>query len=53
MFSRDGTLSHFLSVESGQTGRFANCGVNGVFPLALGGLIGEYGGAIRPLQSGS
>ncbi len=44
---KDGTLSHYLSQESGQPGRFANCGVNGVFPLALGGLIGQYGGAFR------
>lgn len=42
---KEGTLSHFLSLESGQPGRFANCGVNGVFPLALDGLIGQYGGA--------
>lgn len=28
---KDGTLSHFLSKESGQPERFANCGVNGVF----------------------
>jgi hypothetical protein len=44
---KDGTLTHFLSQESGQPGRFANCGVNGVFPLALEGLIGQYGGAFE------
>lgn len=40
---KEGTLSHFLSQESGQ--QFANCGVNGVFPLALEGLVGQYGQA--------
>ena len=34
---KEGTLSHFLSQESGR--QFANCGVNGVFPLALEGLV--------------
>src|SRR5258708_5339812 len=33
----NGTLTHFLSEDSGQNTRFANCGVNGVFPLALEG----------------
>ena len=40
---RDGTLSTYLSHETGRPGSFANCGVNGVFPLALEGLIGQYG----------
>src|SRR5437762_3300012 len=31
----EGTLSHFLSEESGQSGQFVNAGVNGMFPLAL------------------
>ncbi|MCE5229825.1 hypothetical protein LLG95_09545 [bacterium] len=43
----DGTLPHFLSVESGAPGRFANCGVNGFFPLAIEGLIDNYGTALR------
>ena len=25
--------------------RFVNCGVNGLFPLALEGLVRDYGGA--------
>ncbi len=41
----DGTLSHFLNV-AGQTDRFVNCGVNGMFPLALEGLVRDYGGAL-------
>ena len=44
---KDGTLSHYLSQESGQQGRFANCGVNGVFPLALEGLVGQYGSSFQ------
>ncbi|MEK7677622.1 MAG: hypothetical protein AAB676_17475 [Verrucomicrobiota bacterium] len=43
----DGTLSHFLSRESGSAGAFANAGVNGLFPLALEGLVRYYGGAIH------
>src|SRR5947207_1553612 len=38
----DGTLTHFLNRESGQPDRFVNIGVNGVFPLAMEGLIREY-----------
>jgi hypothetical protein len=37
--SRDGTLSHFLNEEAGGSDRFVNAGVNGLFPLALEGLI--------------
>lgn len=44
---RDGTLTHFLNREAGQPDSFVNCGVNGVFPLAMEGLIANYGGAIR------
>ena len=40
---RDGTLSHFLTHESGSS--FVNCGVNGVFPIALEGLVRQYGSA--------
>jgi hypothetical protein len=43
----DGTLSHFLSREAGQPDRFVNAGVNGLFPLALKGLVNYYG---RPLH---
>lgn len=43
----DGTLSHFLNQEAGQPGRFINAGVNGLFPLALEGLVDYYG---RPLH---
>ena len=39
----DGTLSHFLSEETGQAGEFVNAGVNGLFPLALEGLVRYYG----------
>lgn len=43
----DGTLSHFLNRETGATNRFINGGVNGLFPLALEGLIRNYGKPIR------
>lgn len=43
----DGSLSHFLSSESGTSGRFVNCGVNGLFPLALEGLIRDFGGTLH------
>jgi hypothetical protein len=39
----DGTLSHFLNRETGATDRFVNAGVNGLFPLALEGLVRCYG----------
>ena len=39
----DGTLSHFLSEQSGAPGKFVNAGVNGLFPLALEGLVRHYG----------
>ncbi|MFI5380523.1 MAG: hypothetical protein ACHRHE_14595 [Tepidisphaerales bacterium] len=42
-----GTFSHFLGSETGPTGAFVNCGVNGLFPLALEGLVESYGGALR------
>ncbi|MBL9135417.1 MAG: SGNH/GDSL hydrolase family protein [Verrucomicrobiales bacterium] len=42
----DGTLSHFLDRESGATNRFLNAGVNGMFPLALEGLVDHYGRSI-------
>lgn len=43
----DGTLSHFLNREAGQPNGFVNCGVNGMFPLALEGLVRDYGRALR------
>lgn len=43
----DGTLSHFLNRESGETDRYVNAGVNGFFPLALEGLIRYHGRALR------
>jgi hypothetical protein len=43
----DGTLSHFLNREAGATNLFVNAGVNGLFPLALEGLVRCYG---RPLR---
>ena len=43
----DGTLSHFLNREAGATNLFVNGGVNGLFPLALEGLVRCYG---RPLR---
>lgn len=43
----DGSLSRFLSREAGRPGRFANCGIDGVFPLAIEGLLSHYGGALR------
>ena len=42
--SRDGTLSAFLNVRGEEDGHtFVNAGVNGLFPLALEGLVGFYG----------
>ena len=43
----NGTLSHFLNQVSGETNRFVNGGVNGLFPLAMEGLVRSYG---QPLQ---
>lgn len=43
----DGTLSHFLNREAGVSNRFINAGVNGLFPLALEGLINYYGQPLR------
>ncbi|MFM8470254.1 MAG: hypothetical protein ACKODH_09830 [Limisphaerales bacterium] len=43
----DGTLPHFLNQAAGQPDAFANAGVNGLFPLALEGLVEHYGGALR------
>ncbi len=43
----DGTLTHFLDKEAGQPGRFVNGGVNGLFPLALDGLVKYFGGPLH------
>ena len=45
----NGTLSHFLNERLGDTAgpRFVNAGINGLFPLALDGLIAQYG---RPMR---
>ena len=43
----DGTWSHFLNEQAAPTNRFVNGGVNGLFPLALEGLVDSYGRALR------
>lgn len=43
----DGTLTHFLDAQSGRPGSFVNAGMNGLFPLALEGLVHSYGGPLR------
>lgn len=43
----DGAWSHFLNQEAGATNRFVNAGMNGLFPLALEGLIRNYGQALH------
>lgn len=45
--SRHGTLSHFLGAESARPDRFVNAGMNGLFPLALEGLIEHYAASIN------
>lgn len=43
----DGSLSHFLNQETAATGeRFVNGGVNGLFPLAMEGLVDWQGGVL-------
>ena len=42
----DGTWSHFLNREAGAQDRFINAGVNGLFPLALEGLVRYYGQSV-------
>ena len=44
-----GTLSHFLSARDPQHD-YVNAGINGLFPLALEGLIQHYGQPIRDRQ---
>ncbi|HEX4795596.1 MAG TPA: hypothetical protein VH370_17540 [Humisphaera sp.] len=43
----EGTLSHFLNEQTNQPDRFLNCGVNGMFPLALEGLVRNYGKSLH------
>lgn len=43
----DGTWSHFLNAQSGQREMYVNGGVNGLFPLALEGLVDDYGRGLR------
>ena len=43
----DGTLTHFLNEQSGRSERFLNGGVNGLFPLALEGLVEHYAESLR------
>ena len=43
---QDGTLSHFLQ-EQDPTRIYVNAGINGLFPLALEGLVTHYGGPMR------
>ena len=45
--SKDGTLSAFLNKQGGKDLAFVNAGVNGLFPLALEGLVQHYGKAMR------
>ncbi|MBN1343700.1 MAG: SGNH/GDSL hydrolase family protein [Phycisphaerae bacterium] len=40
--AKDQTLSHYLNKQAGKE-RFANLGVDGSHPAALGGLVGYYG----------
>jgi hypothetical protein len=42
---RNGTVSHFLSEQTGRP--FINAGVNGLYPLALEGLIKHHGAALQ------
>jgi hypothetical protein len=43
----DGTLTHFLNQRTGTSNRFINAGVNGLFPLALEGLVRDYGQSLH------
>jgi len=43
----DGTWSHFLNAQGAQGFTYVNGGVNGLFPLALEGLVDDYGRALR------
>lgn len=43
----DGTWSHFLNQCAGKPDKFVNAGVNGLFPLAMEGLVENYAGALN------
>ncbi len=43
----DGTLSAFLDELAGDKTTFVNAGVNGLFPLALEGLVQSYGDVMK------
>jgi hypothetical protein len=43
----DGTLPHYLNRASGAGDRFVNGGVNGLFPLAMEGLVRHFGQPLR------
>ncbi len=43
----NGTLSHFLNEKAGSGERFVNGGVNGLFPLAIEGLVHDYARTLR------
>jgi len=43
----NGTLSHFLNRATGGRERFVNGGVNGIFPLAMEGLVRYHARALR------
>jgi hypothetical protein len=47
--TREGTLSHFLNAQPARPlgRRFINAGVNGLFPLALEGLVRDHAGAVK------
>jgi len=45
--SRHGTLSHFLGAESARPDRFINFAMNGLFPLALEGLVEHYASSLN------
>ena len=36
-----------MNAQSGRADRFINCGINGLFPLAMEGLVEDYGSALR------
>lgn len=43
----EGTLTHFLNEQDGPSERFVNGGVNGLFPLAMEGLVEHYGESLH------
>lgn len=43
----DGTLSHFLNQQAGARDKFANGGLNGLFPLAQEGLVEYYASSLH------